>query len=36
LINALMANYLDWRKVTIFGGTTEVQKNILCKTALGL
>jgi alkylation response protein AidB-like acyl-CoA dehydrogenase len=36
LVNALAANYLDWRKVTIFGGTTEVQKNILCKTTLGL
>jgi len=34
--NALVANYLDWRKVTIFGGTTEVQKNIISKTLLKL
>ena len=27
LINALAANYLDWRKVTVFGGTTEVKKD---------
>lgn len=36
LQNALVAHYLDWRKVTIFGGTTEVQKNIVAKTLLGL
>ena len=34
--NALVAHHLDWRKVTIFGGTTEVQKNIVSKTVLGL
>ncbi|WP_295523175.1 acyl-CoA dehydrogenase family protein [uncultured Pseudacidovorax sp.] len=34
--HALAAHYLDWRKVTIFGGTTEVQKNIISKTVLGL
>ena len=36
LINGLAANYLDWRKVTIFGGTSEVQKNIIAKTMIGL
>ena len=30
------ANYFDWRKVTIYGGTTEVQKNIVAKTVLDL
>jgi len=34
--NALVAHHLDWRKVTIFGGTTEVQKNIVSKSFLGL
>jgi alkylation response protein AidB-like acyl-CoA dehydrogenase len=34
--NALAAHYLDWRKVTVFGGTTEVQKNIISKTLLAL
>ncbi|CAN7770397.1 acyl-CoA dehydrogenase family protein [Pseudorhodoferax sp. LjRoot39] len=36
LHHALVAHYLDWRKVTVFGGTTEVQKNIVGKTVLGL
>jgi alkylation response protein AidB-like acyl-CoA dehydrogenase len=27
----LSANYLDWRKTTIYGGTTEVQKNLIAK-----
>jgi alkylation response protein AidB-like acyl-CoA dehydrogenase len=30
--NALVANYIDWRKVTVYGGTTEVQKTITAKT----
>ena len=30
------ANYFDWRKVSIYGGTTEVQKNIVSKAVLGL
>lgn len=29
--NALVANYIDWRKVTVYGGTTEVQKTITAK-----
>jgi alkylation response protein AidB-like acyl-CoA dehydrogenase len=36
LLNGLAANYLDWRKVTIFGGSTEVQKNIISKALIGL
>ncbi|GAB2455972.1 acyl-CoA dehydrogenase family protein [Comamonas humi] len=32
--NALAANYIDWRKATIYGGTTEVQKSIAAKTFL--
>lgn len=32
--NALAANYIDWRKATIYGGTTEVQKTIAAKTFL--
>jgi len=34
LINGTAANYLDWRKATIAGGTTEVQKTILGKGLL--
>ncbi len=30
------AAYFDMRKVSIYGGTTEVQKNIISKLALGL
>ena len=32
----LAANYVDWRKATIYGGTSEVQKNIMAKAVLGL
>ena len=32
--NALVVNWLDWRKVTIFGGTNEIQKNIVARTLL--
>lgn len=35
--SALLADlYLDIRKTTIFGGTSEVQKNIIAKSLLGL
>ncbi|CFO85232.1 acyl-CoA dehydrogenase [Bordetella pertussis] len=30
------ATYFDMRKTTIFGGVTEVQKNIISKAILGL
>ena len=36
LLNALAAQYFDLRKVSIYGGTTEVQKNIIGKALLGL
>ncbi|MFC6284861.1 MULTISPECIES: acyl-CoA dehydrogenase family protein [Polaromonas] len=32
---AIAKNYLDFRKVTIFAGTTEIQKNIIAKSLLG-
>lgn len=32
----LSANYFDWRKSTIYGGSTEVQRNIIAKAVLGL
>ena len=31
-----MGNYLNNRASTIFGGSNEVQKNIIAKTVLGL
>lgn len=36
LLNALAAHYLDWRKISIYGGSNEVQKNIIAKLTLGL
>ncbi|MNH37781.1 hypothetical protein D3C79_987310 [compost metagenome] len=36
LLNALASHYLDWRKISIYGGSTEVQKNIIGKLTLGL
>ncbi|PZQ77349.1 MAG: pimeloyl-CoA dehydrogenase large subunit [Variovorax paradoxus] len=33
---AITRQYLNWRKISIFGGTNEVQKNILSKAVLGL
>ena len=30
------ANYLNMRKTTIYGGSNEIQKNILSKMVLGL
>jgi hypothetical protein len=35
-LNALAAQYFDLRKVSIYGGTTEVQKNIVARAILGL
>jgi alkylation response protein AidB-like acyl-CoA dehydrogenase len=34
-LNALAAQYLDLRKVSIYGGTTEVQKNLIARAVLG-
>jgi alkylation response protein AidB-like acyl-CoA dehydrogenase len=31
-----MIDYFNHRKVTIYGGSNEVQKNIICKAVLGL
>jgi alkylation response protein AidB-like acyl-CoA dehydrogenase len=36
LLNALAAQYFDLRKVSIYGGTSEVQKNLIAKALLGL
>ena len=35
-LNGLAAQYFDLRKVSIYGGTNEVQKNIISKSVLGL
>jgi alkylation response protein AidB-like acyl-CoA dehydrogenase len=32
----LAAQYLDLRKVSIYGGTNEVQKNIIARAVVGL
>ena len=29
-------DYMNHRKVTIYGGSNEIQKNIICKAVLGL
>jgi hypothetical protein len=33
---ALGLQHLNWRKLTIYGGSDEVQRNIITKVALGL
>jgi len=33
---ALAVHYLNLRKVTIFGGSNEVQRNVISKMILGL
>ena len=35
-LNALACQYLDLRKVSIYGGTNEVQRGIISKSVLGL
>lgn len=35
-LNALAAQYFDLRKVAIYGGTNEVQKNLISKSVLGI
>jgi alkylation response protein AidB-like acyl-CoA dehydrogenase len=34
-VNALASSYFDFRKSTIYGGTSEVQKTIIAKSILG-
>jgi alkylation response protein AidB-like acyl-CoA dehydrogenase len=33
---SVASKYLNFRKVTIYGGTNEIQKNIIAKAVLGL
>jgi alkylation response protein AidB-like acyl-CoA dehydrogenase len=33
---SLVRQYLNWRKLSIYGGSNEVQRNIIAKFALGL
>jgi alkylation response protein AidB-like acyl-CoA dehydrogenase len=33
---ALAPLYFNWRKASIYGGSNEIQKNIIAKTVLGL
>jgi alkylation response protein AidB-like acyl-CoA dehydrogenase len=35
-LNSVAAQYFDMRKVSIYGGTNEVQKNLIAKSVLGL
>ena len=35
-LNGVAALYFDLRKVSIYGGTNEVQRNIVAKSVLGL
>ena len=35
-LNAVAALYFDMRKVSIYGGTNEVQRNIIAKAVLGM
>jgi alkylation response protein AidB-like acyl-CoA dehydrogenase len=35
-LNGLAAQYFDLRKVSIYGGTNEVQKNLIAKSILGI
>ena len=32
----LAPHYFNWRKASIYGGTNEIQKNIIAKMVLGL
>ena len=34
--STITANYFNWRKVSIFGGSNEIQKSIIARTILGL
>ncbi|MFL6669963.1 MAG: pimeloyl-CoA dehydrogenase large subunit, partial [Burkholderia ambifaria] len=32
----LAPQYFNWRKISIYGGSNEIQKNIIAKMMLGL
>ena len=32
---ALASQYFNWRKVSIYGGSNEIQRNIIAKHMLG-
>ena len=32
----LAPHYFNWRKISIYGGSNEIQKNIIAKAILGL
>ena len=34
--SVLAPHYFDWRKSSIYGGSNEIQKNIMAKAVLGL
>jgi pimeloyl-CoA dehydrogenase large subunit len=34
--STITANYFNWRKVSIFGGSNEIQKSIIARSILGL
>ncbi|AYC31547.1 pimeloyl-CoA dehydrogenase large subunit [Pseudomonas cavernae] len=36
LLNAMAPHYLDYRKISIYGGSNEVQRNIIAKMTIGL
>lgn len=36
LPQALVEQYFNWRKLTIYGGSNEIQRNIIAKQSLGL
>ncbi len=33
---AIAPRYFNWRKASIYGGSNEIQKNIIAKAVLGL
>jgi alkylation response protein AidB-like acyl-CoA dehydrogenase len=36
LVNPVLPKYLNFRAASIYGGTNEVQRNIIAKAVLGL
>jgi alkylation response protein AidB-like acyl-CoA dehydrogenase len=35
-LQMIATNYFNWRKLSIFGGSNEIQHNILARSVLGL